>query len=526
MAWERDWTPRHWTGFTLIAASLLLVTPLWNVWAPAMPDYPAHLASFALIEQGMFHRGAAIAPNLYHLQWGFVPNLASEILVPPLARLTGVAVATKLFLTAALFMWILGPGAIHRALYGRVGIAPLFGSFFAYNANFIWGFFNYYFAAGLSFAIFAGWITSENRNGPLRLAGFTLAVTALYFCHIFAAASLLLMLAGFELAQNFRLEKRDPAALGRRALRVALLYVPAALAFVLLKPRSSGEGGMEFNLADTMLDRFQSLMQHAFDTSDYALTAILFGGLGLALILRKARLHPAMWGVLAALLVGALGAPEWALGGWAVHLRLPAVFGAMLFASAELRMQPAVRASLAVFALAMIAGNAILLTQNWLGYDRHYRQFQASLEEIPRGSRLLTVMDGNAIGTRSDQPYWHMAEFAIPERGVFTPLLFTTKGQHVVQWNQPYARYAAASAQQGSPPDVDELEYLARGELDVDAEMREGMPYLDHFQCHFDIALVVHLGGKRTPVPPMLRLRRAGSVFSLYDILPDRTCRQ
>ena len=83
---------------------------------------------------------------------------------------------------------------------------------------------------------------------------------------------------------------------------------------------------------------------------------------------------------------------------------------------------------------------------------------------------------------------------------------------------------SAASAQQGSPPDVDELEYLARGELDVDEEMREGMPYLDHFQCHFDIAVVVHLGGKRTPVPPMLRLRQNSSFFSFYDILPDRTC--
>jgi hypothetical protein len=504
----------------------MFITPLWNVWAPAMPDYPAHLASFALIEQGTFHHGAAIAGGLYHLQWGFVPNLAAEILVPFLARLTGVIVATKLFLTAALFLWILGPGAIHRALYGRIGIAPLFGSFFAYNANFIWGFFNYYFAAGLSFAIFAGWIATEKRNGVARLAGFTLAVTALYFCHIFAAASLLLMLAGFELAQNFRLENRNLSALCRRAIRVALIYAPAALAFMLLKPRSTGEGGMEFNLADTMLDRFQSLMQHAFDTSDYALTAILFGGLALALVFRKARLHPALWGVLAALLIGALGAPEWALGGWAVHLRLPAVFGAMLFASAELRMQPAVRASLAVFALAMIAGNSILLTQNWLGYDIVYRQFQASLEEIPRGSRLLTVLDGNAIGERADQPYWHMAEFAIPERGVFTPLLFTTKGQHVVQWNQPYARYAAVSAQQGSPPDVDELDYLARGEMDADATLREDLPYLNHFQCHFDIAVVVHLDGKRTPVPPMLHLRHAGTFFSFYDILPDGSCRR
>jgi hypothetical protein len=562
MAWERDWAPRHWpeghfTGFTLIAAALILAAPLWCVWAPAMPDYPAHLASFALIRQGTGN-------NIYHLHWSFVPNLAAEVLVPLLARLTGLVAATKLFLTAAIFLWVLGPGAIHRALYGRTGIAPLFGAFFAYNANFIWGFFNYYFASGLSFAIFAAWIASgEERRAervsgcssletvhrtvwwppanaphgpakatnaaslgerPGRLLGFTLAVTALYFCHIFAAASLLLMLAGFEVAQNIRHEHHNLAALARRAFRVVLLYVPAALAFLLLRPHSTEEGGVEFNLADTMLDRFESLVLHAFDSSDYALPIILFAGLTLALVLRKARLHPAMWVTLAALLLGALGAPEWALGGWAVHLRLPAVFGALLFASAELRMKPGVRASLAIFALTMIATNAILLTQSWLGYDRHYREFQASLEEIPRGSRLLTVLDGNAIGDRPDQPYWHMAEFAIPERGVFTPLLFTTKGQHVVQLNQPYIRYAAATAEQGSPPDVDELGFLARGEMDADEDMKESVPYLKYFQCHFDIAVVVHLGGKRTAVPAMLRLRHAGSFFSFYDVLPDQAC--
>jgi hypothetical protein len=138
---------------------------------------------------------------------------------------------------------------------------------------------------------------------------------------------------------------------------------------------------------------------------------------------------------------------------------------------------------------------------------------------------MLTVLDGNAIGDRPDQPYWHMAEFAVPERGVFTPLLFTTKGQHVVQLNPPYDKYAAASAQQGSPPDVDELGFLAKGQMDQDQDMEEDNPYLNHFQCHFDIAVVVHLDGKRTPVPPMLRLRHAGTFFSFYDILPDRSCR-
>src|SRR5258707_8618730 len=178
-----------------------------------------------------------------------------EIVLRTLVRRTGVLPFAKLFLTAALFLWVLGPGAVHRALYGRVGIAPLFGSFFAYNANFVWGFFNYFFASGLSFAIFAAWIATDGRNNWLRLSGFTLAVTALYFCHIFAAASLLLMLIGFEAAQNIRHDNRDLNLLISRAARLALLYVPAAMAFLLLKPDSVGGNGIAVHLADTMPDR-------------------------------------------------------------------------------------------------------------------------------------------------------------------------------------------------------------------------------------------------------------------------------
>ncbi len=526
------WTPRHWpesrlTGITLLAAALIMAVPLWSVWAPAMPDYPAHLASFALIDQVTFRHGASGAANgnIYHLHWAFVPNLASEVLVPLLAQLTGLVAATKLFLTAAIFLWVLGPGAVHRALYGRTGIAPLFGAFFAYNANFVWGFFNYYFAAGLSFAVLAGWISTEGRNGPWRVAGFAFAVTVIYFCHLFAAASLLMMMAGFELARNWRLENANVRLLAARAARIALLYLPAALAFFLLKPATAEGAGFQFNLLETMQDRYESLIQYAFDQSAYLLPALLFCGLAIALLLRKARLHPAMTITLAFLLLGALLAPEWALGGWAVHLRLPAVFGAMLFASAQLPMDHRVRTALAFIALGLIGWNSWRLTQSWLGYDKQYREFQAALEEIPRGSRILTVLDGNAIGDHSDQPYWHMAEFAIPERGVFTPLLFTTRGQHVVQLNPSYAARAAASAEQGSPPDVDELAFLARGDMDADEDMKQNVPYLNHFQCYFDLAVLVHLDGKRTPVPPMLKLRHAGSFFSLYDILPDRSCR-
>jgi hypothetical protein len=509
---------RHWTGFTLVAATVMLALPLWRVWAPAMPDYPAHLASFALIRQGT---GNAI----YHLHWSFVPNLAAEVIVPWLARLVGLVTATKLFLTTGIVLWVMGPGAIHRALYGRTGIAPLFGAIFAYNANFIWGFFNYYFAAGLAFAVFAAWIATEGKRGPWRLAGFTLAVTILYFCHLFAAASLVLMIAGYEIAQNWRLEHHDLKALARRAGVAALTYVPAALAFLFLKPRGGDESGVQFNLIDTMADRFESLVSHAFDDPAYTFPALLFIGLILVLVFKKARLHPAMWVTLALMFLAALLAPEWALGGWAVHLRLPAVFASLLFASSEIRLKPVLRVSLAVAALATIGSFSIGLASDWMTYDKQFAEFRASLPSLPRGVRLLTVLDGNALGERADQPYWHMAEFAVPERGAFTPLLFTTKGQHVVQLNPPYDRFAAASAQQGSPPDVDELDYLARGDLTTDPDMADIFPYLVHFQCHFDVAVVIHLDGKRTPVPAMLKLRQKHSFFSTYDIVPDKACR-
>ena len=211
----------------LILATLILIAPLWCVTAPPMPDYPAHLATFYLIDGGTQN---PILARFYRIQWIFAPNLASEMMVPWIARLIGLTVAANLFLSAGIAMWVLGAGALQRALYGRVGLAPLLGAFFAYNANFTWGFFNYYFAAGLSLLAFAAWVASAKaRHGAARLLAFTLAATILYFCHVFAAAMLLMMIACFETAQRAGLDLRRAAAQGMRG-RVALIFLPSALA--------------------------------------------------------------------------------------------------------------------------------------------------------------------------------------------------------------------------------------------------------------------------------------------------------
>jgi hypothetical protein len=102
--------------------------------------------------------------------------------------------------------------------------------------------------------------------------------------------------------------------------------------------------------------------------------------------------------------------------------------------------------------------------------------------------------------------------------------MFATKGQHVIEVKPPYDRIAAATAKQGSPPDVTELSDLALGLTQNDPDIDENYPYLKFYQCHFDYALIIHGGGERADVPAFLRLVHDGSFFALYKIKRTGLC--
>src|SRR6185312_6774195 len=249
-----------WAAVAIMLAAILTAFPLWCVTSPAMPDYPAHLATYYLLATGA--KAQAVA-QFYRIEWAFIPNLAGEILVPLLAKLTALEVATKLFITAGIVMWVVGPALIHRALYGRAGAAPLIAAIFAYNANLMWGFLNYYFAMGFGFLVFAAWITMENRRTPMRLAGFALAVTILYFCHLFACETLALMMGSYELGA-WSFPPRPPLRqMWRRLGAAGIVFVPAALALLFLKPHNpDADSDVTFNFMDTWLDRATAALQH------------------------------------------------------------------------------------------------------------------------------------------------------------------------------------------------------------------------------------------------------------------------
>src|SRR5258708_1867072 len=129
-----------------IAAAILLASPLWFVTAPGMPDYPAHLASFALI--------GGTPSSYFSVSWQALPNLAA----------------------------------------------------------------------------------------------FAVALTLLYFSHLFALAVLLLAIGCYELSGWFAEKPRDTQKLAGRLWPVALICLPAAFAFLVLKPSGAGGTILEFDL--------------------------------------------------------------------------------------------------------------------------------------------------------------------------------------------------------------------------------------------------------------------------------------
>jgi hypothetical protein len=277
-------------------------------------------------------------------------------------------------------------------------------------------------------------------------------------------------------------------------------------------------------LLSTWDDRLGSAILIRFDQPAYVLLAALAALWGFGLWRGWLRLHPSMRTPLIVLGLCVVFMPEWAMGGWGVDLRMPAIFGAVAFAAAELRPPsrwPEVLAGAALAGLVFCAASA---GGNWLYYDRQYAEFRSVVRSSPPGTKFMTVLDGDAMGLASDEPYWHMAEFGIVDRQGFTPLLFTTAGQHVVRLQRAFEGIAASNAQQGSPPDVGELGDLAAGQVDGDVDIRDTFPYLKYFQCHYDEVVVIRAGGKPSPVPDLLRLRHRGSFFDLYDVRRDGSC--
>ncbi|UCH73183.1 MAG: hypothetical protein JSU82_12570 [Rhodospirillales bacterium] len=492
---------------------------------PALVDYPNHLARIHVIAE--IGEDPELAAN-YDVVWAAMPNLAMDLVVPPLAGVLPLEIAGRVFIALTMLMLIAATAALHRVLHGRIGLWPVAVCLLLYNHLLIMGFLNYLFALGVALALFAAWIVRARWPAWLHWTVFPVSLIGLFFAHLFGLVVYGICVAAYEapgLGQAWRGERRVAV---RQAVVTAWQFLPAAMLVLLTMP----EGVERDFLYGPLLAKVRALWSPTLtylkpiDVAVFLFAAAvpLVGAMtGRLTLVRSLRLP------LIVLASAAVVMPFWIQGAWGsiwyADLRLPIVLSLLLIAGLHPRNIDARLAVAILGAGAVLLGGRVAdIAFEWRRMDADFAEFRTAAQRIERGAAILPVQRRNvpvpAGETRFDFAYWHVPTLAVIDRAAFVPTLFTDPAKQAVRAAPARDRMDTAF---GAPIDVALLVESARGTGDDDSASAHVAirNFWADWPRRFDYVLLTHFGARGNPLPQQLTAIHEGSYFTIYRIVGE-----
>jgi hypothetical protein len=413
---------------------ILVTVPLFSTVLPPLFDYPNHLARMHLLSEG--------GNTFYAVQWGPLPNLAQDLIVPPLARVMPLETASKLFLVMIFGAIAGGTVWLNRVATGKWRLWPLLAFLLLYNRVLLWGFVNYLFGVGVALGAIALWLALERKSWQMRVFASSLAALACYFSHIAAFGFYALVISGVELAPALaELRRSDWLALGRRIAVTGTQFLFPAVLF-LSSWQATARGPISyaafFRKADLLFSVFDNY-NRAVDISCFALFLALLGWLATT---RRLYLTPRLGWAVAVVFIAYLLLPSQMYGGSAADHRLPTALFLLLIGSSTPHF-PSRRAAITIgaAALSVLVVRIALIELVWHRADRVYSANLAGIDMLPRVTKLAVAYPPSAINF-APIPETHFAALAIVRREAFVPTLFALPAQQPVVLKPPYAALA------------------------------------------------------------------------------------
>ena len=427
-----------WGAFALLL--MLSAVPVFSTVLPPLVDYPNHLARMYLLAKG--------GDAFYSVHWAALPNLAEDLIVPPLARVLPLDLAGKLFLVMIFALMAGGTMWLNRVATAGWRLWPLLAFLFLYNRILLWGFVNYLFGVGVALGGTALWLGLERRRWWLRVSSSSVVALACFFSHIAAFGLYALVILGVEaLPAVTELRAGRWPALGRRIVITASQFVaPTAL---LLGVRRDWQNAMAsfagfHRKADLLFSVFDNY-DRVFDIACFALFLVLIGGLVWTRRLgMDRRLALAAGVVFAAYLL----LPSQMYGGSGADHRLPIAFFLLVVAASAPRFPSGrIAAAVGIVAASILICRLSVIEYVWREADRVYSADLDGINALPRGSKLAIAQPPNLFHVAA-VPEVHLAVLAIPRSEAFVPTLFAIAGQHPVALKPPFAALAEAARPQ------------------------------------------------------------------------------
>lgn len=425
-----------------VALLLAVCIPLALTPLPPLVDYPNHLARMHLLAA---LNGSPTLRQYYALAWRPLPDLAMDVLVPPLLGVVSLSTAGKLFLLATYFSSTGGVAVLHRTLHGRWSAWSLTAFLLVYNRLLLWGFVNFLFGLGLAFWALAGWIALRERGLFVRLGFGVLAALAIYFAHLMAFGIFGAMVAGYE-AGRLWYERATPGAAPGAMLVVLLSFLPGlalfAVEFVPLHAATAIGSGVRFARPIRKLDLPFSvfdLYSRPFDIACFALAVI---GVAFAYWRGWLRIASAAAAPLAVLALLYVAMPDTLFGATGADRRMPLAL-ALLLIGGSAWQAPFVRqgrvflsAAFALFALRMV-----VVAVTWQASGGLYAELLAGLDTLPNGARVAVAFADAEVNVER-MPLLHFPVLAVARRDAFVPTLFAYATQQPIAFTREYGAIA------------------------------------------------------------------------------------
>jgi len=449
------------TGLILLSGFGILLfislIPLGLVRFPPLVDYPNHLARMHILT---YLDPSNILSEYYQVKWAILPNLATDLIVPLLAKIFPLEIAGRIFIAIIFLLLLSGTCALFYALHRCISVWPLLAVLFLYNRVLLWGLLNYLFGLGLMLWLLAAWIFFSNRPVYARATAFIIPTLCLFFSHIFALGLYGLCVAGYEFSVHRRGGFRNLAA----AWGVGLIqFILPGILFLFFSPTApAAQGDIYYG---SFFYRFVAVLYPVLNYNDAldVATAVILGGLFVTgILMKKVRIAEAMYGPLILLFVLFWIMPMNIFTSFRIEMRISIVL-AFILISASSPAPGAIRhwRTGIVLLLVLFGVRTTVLTSQWIRADEIYSQYLNAFEQIKPGGRLFTAISYPGVWKPFPVPLTHIPCLAIIERSAFVPSLFASPLQQPVQFTGSYekqnSQYWNCNYEYGRMPEMENI---------------------------------------------------------------------
>ncbi len=199
-----------------------------------------------------------------------------------------------------------------------------------------------------------------------------------------------------------------------------------------------------------------------------------------------------------------------------IDIRISVVLVLVFVAGCSYRIERGIERYLLVLVFAsLLIWRLLSVHMVWRDYDRDYREFIAASEQIERGAHLLTAYGDGRRGQFADNLASQIGSFAVIERQVFLPNLYT--GTHTLKVRPKYAHLDAPGA---APVPIGWLLAEYSHATNPGAERRRQLPgHLHDWYRNYDYLVIFLNDPDRFRPLPNLRHVMTGSYFVIYRIV-------